>query len=547
MKILLLIATIAIIYGCGKPDKSSLSYDAYLAYQKGDSLFRQDSNSAFYYFNEAAIKSEDRLLKANAYNRMATMLFNAGDFFDCQEAVMKSQKLLDEKNPTDSGYLLSNYNLLGRSYFEQKTYDSAIVFFQKAAKFQGKRKLNPMLINNLAVAYQKNEDYPKAKSLLQFVIDHSKQDTDLYAMALSNMARTKWLENPSYYAVPELLLALKLREMKFSRLGQSASFSHLADYYFDSRPDSSLFFANKLYHVAQSPDTKLDAIEKLTMVSPSKNTKDYLSIYYKLNDSLIQARNSSRNQFAVVRYAAERTEAENQRLRRRYFKQNIYLYSILAGSMMLLVLGLVLYRRRKRRIEQDSQQRVRDHQLKTSKKVHDVVANGLYGIMTDLEHRDEIDREPLLDKIELLYEQSRDISYDQPLRELGDYSTQIHRLLSAFRTADTKILIAGNHEMIWTRLAAHEKKELEYVLQEFMVNMSKHSRAQNVVIKFSEETDRLNIHYKDDGIGLSSAFKAGNGLRNTETRIKNLGGTIIFDGMTGMKIEISLPTGKANV
>lgn len=545
MKKSILIIIIAFIYGC-KKDNKELKNISSLDYLKGDSLFRQDNDSAFFYYNLVATNSSDRLEKARAFNRMATMQFNTGDHFGSQETVTESQKLLDEEKQADHPYLLSNYNLLGRSYLEQKNYDAAINSFKKAEDMQEKGKVNSTLLNNLAVAYQKKMDYSTSKSLFELVIDNSKKDTLVYARALSNLARTKWLEDPSYHAASELLLALNLREQKNERNGLNASYSHLADYYLNTQPDSSLLYAKKMYQVAQSPDDKLESIEKIIEVGSPKDVKDYSKIYYKINDSLEVARSATKNQFAAIRFETEKNKAENLRLQQNNIKQQVYIYTITIGFIILLGGGVTLYSKRKKRIERESLEKIRENQLKTSKKVHDVVANGLYQIMTDLEHRDQIDREPLLDKIEVLYEQSRDISYDQPVHQYAEYANQIHNLLSSYGTTYTKILIAGNQEIIWKKLSAFEKKELEYVLQELMINMSRHSQAQNVAIRFVEEGDRFNVYYKDDGIGLHTPFEFGNGLRNTENRIKNMKGTIIFDGMTGLKIEISLPIGKTN-
>lgn len=546
LKKISILILLAFICGCKKPEKVVTSSSSYRDYQIGDSLFRRRDDLAFYYYGRVASNSSDRLLKAGAYNRMATIQFNSGDYSGSQETVIESQELLDEDIEGDRLYFFSNYNLLGRSYLEQKNYDAAIDYFEKADKLQEKGKLNSTLLNNLAVAYQKKKDYNKSKALLQFAMDSSKQDTLVHARALSNLARTKWLENPSYFAAPELLAALKLREIKNDLPGLYTSYSHLADYYFNSRLDSSLLYAKKMYQVAQGPDDILAAIEKITAAGSSQDAKDFSEIYYKLNDSLKQARNASQSQFAVIRFEAEKSKSENLRLQRDNFKQRVYLYTIIAGFIILSGSGIVWHRRRKRRIEQESQQSIREHQLKTSKKVHDVVANGLYRIMTDLEHRDAIDKEPLLDKIEVLYEQSRDISYDQPVHKAEDYAMQIHQLMSSFGTVNTKILIAGNQERTWSKLSAHEKEELRYVLQELMVNMSKHSGARKVVIRIVEDGNVVNIHYKDDGVGFPSNFKPGNGLRNTENRINNLGGTITFDSTSGLKIEISLPIRKVN-
>lgn len=522
-----------------------------------DSLSSKGNDSAFYYYNRVADNSTDRLEKVRAYNRMAAIQFNSGDHFGSQENVTESQKLLDEKISGDRPYLLSNYNLLGRSNLEQKNYDAAITYFKKADELQEKGKLNSVLQNNFAVAYQKKKDYSNAKILLQFAIDSSKQDTLAYARALSNLARTKWLEDSSYHAAPEMLTALKLREIKTDRRGLNASYSHLADYYFNPRPDSALLYAIKMYEIAQklnSPDDQLEALQKLIKLSPSRDLKNYFERYQQLNDSLQSARNAAKNQFALIRYDAEKNKADNLLLQQdisnkriRIVNQRIILFSTIAAFVIIAIIGISWYKKRKRTIEWEHQNMIRENQLKTSKRIHDVVANGLYRIMTDLEHKDTIEREKLLADIETLYEQSRDISHEKPVAISENFSDVLHAMLTSFVTPTTKVAIVGNHEKLWANISPHIKNELEYVLQELMVNMAKHSLAQNVAVKFEQQNDQIIVRYKDDGIGMPANFKFGNGIRNTENRINSIGGKIIFDTNVakGLEIKILLPIGKA--
>lgn len=537
---------IAVFYGCTQKPKPAPVSAFTKDYYTGDSLFRLGNDSAFYYYNKVATQSRDTLEKARGYNRMAAMLYNAGDYFGSQELVTESLKLLDEKNPGHKGFFAANYNLLGQITIEQKNFTAGIDYTKKALNLLAAGQSAANALNNLAVAYQKQKDYDKAISIFQQLLDTIRHDTIVYARVLSNLARTKWLKNPAYNAAPELMTALKLREIKNEKRGLNASYIHLADYYEKRNPDSSLLFAKKMLAVAPAPDDSLEAIHKIIRVGSPNDARTYFPLYYALNDSLKQAHNSSKNQYTAIRFETEKNKADNLRLQQDNFKQRVIM---VAGFALFLLFGALLlarYQKRKQKAELETQNRIRENQLRTSKKVHDVVANGLYRIMTNLEHTDAVDKEPLLDAIENLYEQSRDISYDQPVHKAGDYAGQIHRLLSGFGTAGTRILIAGNQEPGWNAVPGNLRTELEYVLQELMVNMSKHSQARNVLIRFTKEAERLHILYKDDGIGLSPGFRMGNGLRNTETRIKNLGGSISFDGQSGLKIEILLPTGYAN-
>lgn len=199
-------------------------------------------------------------------------------------------------------------------------------------------------------------------------------------------------------------------------------------------------------------------------------------------------------------------------------------------------------------MELEAENRVKESQLKTSRKVHDVVANGIYRVMAELENREDINREELLDRLEILYDKSRDISYE--VEDLGLDDVQFHlsisELLKSFSNEDRTVLIAGNEEAIWEKFTAVQKDNLEQVLQELMVNMQKHSKAEEVIVRFEYDGNNLHVYYKDDGIGLSDSLKYGNGFKNTENRINLLKGTLTFEknNNRGLGIHISIPIQK---
>jgi len=78
------------------------------------------------------------------------------------------------------------------------------------------------------------------------------------------------------------------------------------------------------------------------------------------------------------------------------------------------------------------------------------------------------------------------------------------------------------------------------VLQELMTNMRKHSAATLVVLKFKQENNKLTIEYTDNGLGCE--LKKQVGLKNTETRMESINGSIIFDSRInkGFKAKITV-------
>jgi len=204
-------------------------------------------------------------------------------------------------------------------------------------------------------------------------------------------------------------------------LGKNASYAHLADY-LPVPPRFCLFLRQPNGAVARrlgSADDELEALQKLIKLSPPGDVRRYFARYQELNDSLQTARNAAKNQFALIRYDVEKNKTDNLRLQKdnadkRYqlIKQRILLYSILFTFGILTFFSVRWYRKRKERQEQETQNAVRENQRKTSKKVHDTLANDVYRIMKKIQHDLTLDRDWLLYNIDDVYQRARDISYE---------------------------------------------------------------------------------------------------------------------------------------
>jgi len=519
-------------------------------YKKGEALLGVKSDSAFYWFNKVVGSEKDSLQLAKAYNHMAAIQFDAGDYFGAQESLLSSLKSLNEHNPKHYYCLSSDYNELGNTSHNLRNYDAAIGYFIKAIQFAQDTGFKAVFVNNQALNYQKKKQYTRALELYRSIIDQSKADPKRYARVLTNTAMTKWLQDSSYNAESELLTALHIRENEKDEWGLNSSYGHLADYYFHSRPAASLQYAEQLYSIAgrlRSPDDELEALQKLIPLRSGKNVKPLFKRYQLLQDSLQTARNNAKNQFALIRYDAEKNKADNLELQKdnsekklQIIRQRVGLYSFVFILFLGAAFTIRWYRKRKLKMEREAQQKIRESQLRTSQKVHDVVANGLYRIMNEIEYKENLVKEELLDRIDTLYEKSRDISYEQPLVTDDSYDTTITSLLTSFASPATKILITGNNNEMWTNVSAKNKQELQLVLEELMVNMKKHSNAKNIVIKFERQDKKVNIQYADDGVGFSPTAVNGNGLVNTGNRMKAMGGSIIFDKSAGKGFKARL-------
>ncbi len=208
------------------------------------------------------------------------------------------------------------------------------------------------------------------------------------------------------------------------------------------------------------------------------------------------------------------------------------------------LIGLyVWYKRRKQKLEEQKRLEVKNTELKYSKKVHDKVANGIYHVMSDIENKSEFNRDEILDKLEAVYEISRDISYDRiDENQQENFAEKLSQLLGSYDSEEVEIFLIGNEKEIWENVGAISKTEVLLVMQELLTNMKKHSEASRVILNFKQENQQIFINYSDNGIGISD-LKPKNGLQNTVSRISNLNGDIIFEteNVKGLKIKINFP------
>lgn len=519
-------------------------------------------DSSFIYFNKAkekSLKDGDKVKVAKCLINMAIISGDKGDYFGSQEISLSAIAYLNHNIQEQREILSSNYNNLGKMAHVLKKYEEADQFYLKSIELTKNENSRAIYFNNIGINLSSYGKYSEAlKYFEELMREKGINDNPItYSRILSNTAITRWMQNRSYKPLPDFLKALKIREREKDLWGQNASLGHLVDYYFDVKPDSALFYTHKKYKIAQaikSTDDQLNSLQMLIKLSPVKDTKRYFEIYQHLDDSVQIVRSAAKNQFALIRYETEKNKAENLNLQKDVNEKKYQITRqrfFIIGSLILIiggsVIGLLWYKKRKQKIELEAENTIRANKLKIHKKVHDVVANGLYTVMSEIENKEELDKEKILDKIEVLYEKSRGITYDaydeSPIVE-PDLKGKINSLIASYGTQERRVSLVGNEDELWGQVSMQAKYEIMHILQELMVNMDKHSAASNVVIKFEHVKKQVNIYYTDDGVGIKGILNFNNGLTNTGNRIQSIGGEITFDSNNekGLNIHIFFPT-----
>ena len=552
--IFLLIVICSCRYSESKIDKEE-SIIENEAYDKAWEFFELEENdSAYIYFNKSYskfTKSKNNHQAAKCLLNMAFIGNKKGDWFSGQELTIEAIKLLNPQIKDEKETLSSAYNILGQTQHDLGIYKEAINYYQKAIDFSTERDVYIINQNNIANSYRYDKQYDEAIKIYEELLKDKTtiENPKEYARITDNLAYTKWLKDNKSNVVNELNKALNIRLKENDLWGQNASYAHLTDYFSDIDHKKALDYAHKRKQIAfenKSVGDKLEVYQQLILLENPTNAKEYFEDYQKLNDSIQLERNRAKNQFALVRYDSEKNrgdflkaEAENEKK-----KNDILKLYILIGLLCFGLIGLyVWYKRRKQKLEEQKRLEVKNTELKYSKKVHDKVANGIYHVMSDIENKSEFNRDEILDKLEMVYEISRDISYDKIDESLhDDFAEKLSHLLGSYDSEEVEIFLIGNEKEIWENVDAISKTEVLLVMQELLTNMKKHSEASRVILNFKQENQQIVINYSDNGIGISD-LKPKNGLQNTVSRISNLNGDVIFEteNVKGLKIKINFP------
>ncbi|MBT2621366.1 ATP-binding protein [Chryseobacterium sp. ISL-6] len=551
MKNILFLIISLILFSCSREEPVSKKLKEENLFYKKARKFRDTkiSDSAFYYYTLAKdeyVKNNDSLRIGQSLVNMAIIETSKGDFYGSIETCLEANKFFTNiKDSTTRRDLASSFNNMGIASGYMYNYDHAIIFYKNAIRYAINNETKYTYYNNIAVALLKKNDSKHAINYLTEAI-LTKNDTE-YARALNNFAKAKFMEDKNYNPLPEFYKALEIRKKNNDLDGLNSSYYTLSEYFKDIDKNKALFYTGKMLETAtalKSPEDKLQALIKLIELN-TNNISLYFKKYQSLNDSLLIARNRAKNQFAYFRYGIEKEKAENLGLkadaivRESHILQKNYLLGALVSVLIILT---IWYRKRQIRLRQENELKIKENQLKISKKVHDVVANGIYQVMTKIENQDSFNKNEALDELEFVYEKSRDISYDK-IGEEKEFSRVISELIASFNNESVKTFTAGNSPTIWEFVSPIVKEEVYQMLRELMVNMRKHSQATHVAIKFEKINNVIEIQYKDNGIGISGDLVYKNGLRNAASRIEAINGTITFDTKIekGLKVNLSFP------
>lgn len=513
-----------------------------------------DLNNAYVFFkqrSEQSLQQKDSLKVIYNLRYVAMIQFDLGLLQESETTAVAALGLIDNLKLSDT---ITNEprvglnNHLGRVYQGLSDYPSALAYYNTALKLQKDPGSLNSILNNMGLIYYQQANYQKALEVFTKVhhTNLASKDTIKTARSLSSIGMTMSKMKISS-GLDSLTKGLQLRTSINYNNGITDSYMKLAEYY-QERGDlaNANRYANKAYQLAQSKgngDLKFESLSALMQLNPNTNVQRYA----QLVDSINAFQLSIHNSYAAKKYGLEKQERlvkENElkikiiELDREQQKQRTT--SAIFVAILILISSIFTFISIRSRYKKEKLQEIYDTESRISKKVHDEVANDVYHVMTKLQSKDKANEE-VLDHLELIYTKTRDISKENAAIHINeDFNELIQDLLMSYKTTNVSVMTVKASKIDWDGVGDLNKTTVYRVLQELMTNMRKHSAATIVVVSFEQLRGKINIQYKDNGVGCK-IYKS-NGLQNAESRIASINGSIIFESQinNGFKATMSI-------
>jgi len=537
-----------------KNDDTSLVGKTYFklgGYYKKENQF----DSAYYYYNES--KGMFSILKDSVqvgrrYLNMAIILSDRGVYSLSDEVAIEGLKFLE--NSDDNKTIASLENCLAISARKREVFQEALMRYEKAIEKTNSGLNRLKYLNNKAYLYIKTQDYKEAIKILESILNlmpYEIEEDDLFCIKVQdNLAYAEWLSSGDNIYEKDLLQALEKRIKANSLLGKITSYDHLSHFYTSFDVSKSKEYALKMYSLAtqiNGVDDRMKALKKLMdLDEDNSDYSKYSKRFVKLMDSAKVAQYKTANKFAKIHYESEKRKVLISELRATNAERQLHLerakiQTTLAVILMvsLILVGYVLYKNIIIRHKKDKMTQVYQTETNISKRIHDEIANDVYNAMTKLQGAGAVNKEAVIDDLDYVYKRARDISKEHGSIDVEDnFEDVLNDLFLNFESDDVRIITRGMNKIDWNSIDELKRTTIYRVLQELLVNMKKHSKANIISISFKTLKKKLDIQYSDNGVGCD--IKKKGGLLNVENRILSFGGTVTFDSEKDKGFNVSI-------
>ena len=508
-------------------------------------------DSAYYFYSNSKkhfSNTKDSIYTSKVLINLSILESDFGSYSISDSTAVQALKYLNDKEVNLRARV---FNCMALNSTYQSLYKDAISYYNKSIGISKSKGSKIIYKNNIALVFKEQKKYSKSISILEDLLKDTISNQRTKARIIDNLAHTKWLSNSNRHVLKELLLAESIRNEQKDNFGLIASYSHLSEFFNEKNRSRSLFYANKMYEISKkekSPQDQIEALDKIVNLQTPQKAINYYKESIRLRDSLQTAETKRQYKFAKIKYNYE--EEEKQKLkfetlaienklvaeREENLKKNV----LILGVVLISGLLFLIYRRKvqhKKRILEESY----NTETRIAKKLHDELGNDIFNTLTKVQNP-KIKTEEIINDLDKIYLQTRAISHQNDSIETGgNFENYFRNLVASYNSDACKIILKDMSSLGLNNLNKDKQIVLYRVFNELFVNMKKHSKASLVVLACKKINNNLEISYVDNGVGFKEdTIILKNGLKNMETRIKTINGTINFENKSnkGLKVKI---------
>lgn len=557
-----------------QPD--SIKIQHYLAF--AGSIQSKDYNSCIIISNEV-IQLCKKIGDVN-HEAEATLIKGLSNYFAGEYDQALTHYLSAVKQFEQAGNLTGKarvLNELGVFYRRQKNETEGERCFEEAyiiAARQGDEKIMATALNNQGVSAQDNGHHEKA-------IEYFKQANELLAKSKDSIGVSYALDysSVSYAALGDFPQAIALQTEAYGiriRLKDSnaaaLSLVNLADIEFmQHHTKEALQYFHRGLQISEkisSKDLTAYCYKQLADVYAQeglhRDAYQYHVKYSALNEEIFNEKRSKQISELQTRYETEKKTRqidlltkENELKETRHRNQRNVLIALLILLSMFALAYYNYFKHKKQKEIDDAMLLEKDvrnnaiieaeekERIRIARDLHDGVAQTMVAAKMQLESFIEKSGANLNEQLTLknAFDLVKDASTE--VRAISHSMIPNALLKSGLVAAIRDFVQRMGHDKLKINLDIHGlNKRLHEnietvifrVLQELVNNIIKHAQANEITIQLIRDATELTLTVEDNGIGFDTSGlskKAGMGIKNIESRIDYLNGTVVFDSTPG--------------
>lgn len=564
-------------------DKAALYLAVAEAYSK------QSGDSSMVYAQKAvalAVQHKDKRTEGGALAQIGIVYKNRGNYENALNYHLKSLEIAEYLK--DDKALAARYNNIGIVYKKMRRWNEALGYYQKANT--AARKANDLsrvslTYNNIATIYLDTEEWdlvlPNYDSARKYA-DLS-GDVNAKTTVLANMGDLYREWGKYVKAIDVTQECLHYDKMNRDKYGMFMTYFLLARIYSELKDYQQWqLYSDSAETIGRQEGLNRELVDllnwKSTMSLLRKDTSAAFAYYQQargINDSLLNETTANRVSELQTKYETEKKEQKIALQQSELGRKNIIIVSICIMMLLILVLTYSFYNRYKLKQQARLQQAVmREQEMATQAVIaaeeneRKRIAGDLHDGVGQLMSAARMNLSLVANEVNFDNEEQK-TAFDKALSLVDDSCKEVravsHNIMpnallkAGLASAIRDFLHKIDHRVLEVNLYADGMNErlpsniemvLYRVVQECVNNVIKHSGASKLDITLIKDEEGISITVEDNGKGFNLDEKqdddTGIGLKNMQTRIHYLKGTIEWDTAPGKGtvVVINVPNDK---